>query len=68
MLAPAGPCKDIPDRGGFACCRDESCVTQTPGPPRKYFFEYNITFRHVVASVSLSDLVLMTLVVTSVML
>ena len=48
-LALAGPCKDIPDRGGFACCRDESCVTQTPGPPRKYFFEYNITFRRVQA-------------------
>ncbi len=42
----AGPCKDIPDRGGFACCRDESCHTQTPGPPRTYRFEYNVTFRH----------------------
>ena len=41
----AGPCKDIPDRGGFACCRDESCHTQTPGPPRTYRFEYNVTFR-----------------------
>ena len=26
-------------------------MTQTPGPPRKYFFEYNITFRHVAAVV-----------------
>jgi len=41
-----GPCKDIPDRGGFACCRDESCHTQTPGPPRTYRFEYNVTFRY----------------------
>jgi len=43
----AGPCKDIPDRGGFACCRDESCHTQTPGPPRTYRFEYNVTYRRV---------------------
>ncbi|KAK9842080.1 hypothetical protein WJX81_007607 [Elliptochloris bilobata] len=39
------PCKDISNRGGFACCRDESCHSKTPGPPRTYRFEYNVTFR-----------------------
>ena len=42
-----GPCKGNPDKGGFACCRDESCHTQTPGPPRTYRFEYNVTYRRV---------------------
>ena len=37
------PCDDDPDRGGFACCKE--CKTQTPGPPRSYWFEYNVTYR-----------------------
>ena len=38
------PCDDDPDRGGAACCK--ACITQTPGPPRSYFFEYNVTYRY----------------------
>ena len=37
------PCDDDPDRGGYSCCKD--CNTQTPGPPRTYHFQYNVTYR-----------------------
>ena len=37
------PCDDDPNRGGYSCCKD--CTTQTPGPPRSYHFQYNVTYR-----------------------